>query len=100
MQFTELVSPELAALLEARGILEATPIQEQTLPHTLEGRDLIGRARTGTGKTLAFALPILSKLTPSRDRGRGPRAIIMLPPANSPSRSARSSPRVAPRSRC
>ncbi len=79
MQFIELVSPELAALLEARGILEATPIQEQTLPHTLEGRDLIGRARTGTGKTLAFALPILSKLTPSRDRGRGPRAIIMAP---------------------
>ncbi|ULH16160.1 DEAD/DEAH box RNA helicase [Deinococcus sp. KNUC1210] len=79
MQFTELVSPELAALLAERGILEASPIQEQTLPFTLQGRDLIGRARTGTGKTLAFALPILSKLTPSRDRGRLPRAIVMAP---------------------
>ncbi len=79
MLFTELVSPELSALLEARGITEASPIQEQTLPHTMEGRDLIGRARTGTGKTLAFALPILSKLTPNRERGRGPRAIIMAP---------------------
>ena len=79
MQFTELVSPELSALLEARGILEASPIQEQSLPHTLAGRDLVGRARTGTGKTLAFALPILSKLTPSRERGRLPRAIIMAP---------------------
>ena len=79
MLFTELVSPELSALLEARGILEASPIQEQTLPHTMQGRDLIGRARTGTGKTLAFALPILSKLTPNRDRGRNPRAIIMAP---------------------
>ncbi|MFC4452763.1 DEAD/DEAH box helicase [Deinococcus sonorensis] len=79
MQFTELVSPELSDLLAARGILEASPIQEQTLPFTLQGRDLIGRARTGTGKTLAFALPILSKLTPSRERGRSPRAIIMAP---------------------
>ncbi|GGJ81420.1 DEAD/DEAH box helicase [Deinococcus aquiradiocola] len=79
MQFTELVSPELSALLEARGILEASPIQAQSLPHTLAGRDLVGRARTGTGKTLAFALPILSKLTPSRERGRLPRAIIMAP---------------------
>ena len=79
MQFTELVSPELVALLAERGILEASPIQEQTLPFTLQGRDLIGRARTGTGKTLAFALPILSKLTPSRERGRLPRAIVMAP---------------------
>ncbi|AZI42232.1 DEAD/DEAH box helicase [Deinococcus psychrotolerans] len=79
MLFSELINPELAARLEAQGITEATPIQVESLPHTLAGRDLIGRARTGTGKTLAFALPIIQSLEPSRERGRTPRALIMAP---------------------
>ncbi|PJI52159.1 hypothetical protein CTI14_47095, partial [Methylobacterium radiotolerans] len=45
----------------------------------MQGRDMIGRARTGTGKTLAFALPIISKLEPSRERARLPRAIVIAP---------------------
>ncbi|OLV19825.1 DEAD/DEAH box helicase [Deinococcus marmoris] len=79
MNFDQLIAPELAARLAERGIIEATPIQEDSLPQTLEGRDLIGRARTGTGKTLAFALPIISKLEGSRERGRLPRAIVITP---------------------
>ncbi|GGM09370.1 DEAD/DEAH box helicase [Deinococcus aerophilus] len=79
MNFDQLIAPELAARLAERGITEASPIQEASLPQTLEGRDLIGRARTGTGKTLAFALPIISKLEGSRERGRLPRAIVITP---------------------
>ncbi|MVN86014.1 DEAD/DEAH box helicase [Deinococcus sp. HMF7620] len=79
MNFDQLIAPELAARLHERGITEASPIQEASLPHTLEGRDLIGRARTGTGKTLAFALPIIQKLEPSRERARLPRAIVVAP---------------------
>ena len=84
MNFDQLIAPELAARLAERGITEASPIQAESLPHTLSGKDLIGRARTGTGKTLAFALPIIMKLTGpdgsvSRERGRAPRAIIVAP---------------------
>lgn len=48
--------------LEALGYQTPTPIQAQTIPHLLEGRDLVGQAQTGTGKTAAFALPLLSKI--------------------------------------
>lgn len=79
MNFDQLIAPELAARLAERGITEATGIQVESLPLTLAGKDLIGRARTGTGKTLAFALPIIQKLEPSRERGRLPRAIVVAP---------------------
>ncbi|WP_412028525.1 DEAD/DEAH box helicase [Deinococcus yunweiensis] len=79
MNFDQLIAPELAARLAERGITEATSIQVESLPQTLAGKDLIGRARTGTGKTLAFALPIIQALAPSRERGRLPRAIIVAP---------------------
>ncbi|WP_291429644.1 DEAD/DEAH box helicase [Deinococcus sp.] len=79
MNFDQLIAPELAARLAERGITEASPIQAESLPHTLQGRDMIGRARTGTGKTLAFALPIITKLEASRERGRLPRAIVVAP---------------------
>ncbi|GMA17549.1 DEAD/DEAH box helicase [Deinococcus metallilatus] len=79
MNFDQLIAPELAARLAERGITEASPIQAESLPHTLAGKDLIGRARTGTGKTLAFALPIIQNLEPSRERGRLPRAIVIAP---------------------
>ncbi|WP_261664012.1 DEAD/DEAH box helicase [Deinococcus sp. Marseille-Q6407] len=79
MNFSELIAPELAARLAERGITDASPIQQESLPHTLQGRDLIGRARTGTGKTLAFALPIIQSLEPSRERARLPRAIVVAP---------------------
>ena len=49
------------------GITEAFPIQEMTLPIALMGTDLIGQARTGTGKTLAFAIPILQRVISPHD---------------------------------
>ena len=56
-----LSEPVLAAL-EAVGYESPSPIQAATIPHLLEGRDVLGQAQTGTGKTAAFALPVLSKI--------------------------------------
>jgi len=50
------------------GFEEATPIQEKTIPLAMEGRDLIGQAQTGTGKTAAFGLPLVHKISPNEDR--------------------------------
>ena len=69
MTFEELnLAPELLAALTSCGYTEPTPIQTQAIPHLLAGRDLIGSAQTGTGKTAAFVLPALQRLA-----GRGPR---------------------------
>jgi ATP-dependent RNA helicase RhlE len=62
--------PSIMAGIEALGFEEPTPIQEQAIPPVLEGRDIIGLAQTGTGKTAAFVLPILQKLV------EGPRGSI------------------------
>jgi ATP-dependent RNA helicase RhlE len=56
-----LVAPILKAL-ETEGYITPTPIQEQSIPHILRGKDLLGCAQTGTGKTAAFAIPILQNL--------------------------------------
>ena len=60
--------PELERAVRDSGYSEPTPIQSQAIPQLLEGRDLLGCARTGTGKTAAFALPILQHLAGSRRR--------------------------------
>ena len=76
-QFSELDLP--AALLRAVqdvGYETPTPIQSRTLPPLLEGRDLLGHAPTGTGKTAAFALPILAKLDLN---ARGVQALVLAP---------------------
>ena len=65
--------------LDQKGFTTPTPIQQESLPHSLQGRDILGQARTGTGKTLAFALPIANGLEPDRSRGRSPRAFILAP---------------------
>ncbi|MFO7778676.1 MAG: DEAD/DEAH box helicase [Nitriliruptoraceae bacterium] len=70
------VHPALCDALEAGGITHPFPIQELTLPLALEGHDLIGQARTGTGKTLAFGLPLLQRLAP--DRGQT-QALVIVP---------------------
>ena len=63
MQFQDLqLRKEILQALEARGYTEPTPIQEQSIPHILAGKDIIGSAQTGTGKTAAFALPTLQLL--------------------------------------
>lgn len=58
--------PETLKALEAMGISEPTPIQQQTLPLLLGGKDVIGQARTGSGKTLAFAIPAVQAIDPRR----------------------------------
>ena len=75
-----LAEPILRAL-QARNHNKPTPIQAQAIPALLAGRDMLGIAQTGTGKTAAFALPILDRLSqrPSRAKGRGPRALILAP---------------------
>ena len=63
MKFNELnLSAELLAEVDKPGFVEASPIQEQTIPLALEGKDVIGQAQTGTGKTAAFGLPTLEKI--------------------------------------
>src|SRR5262245_61826272 len=71
------LGPVLLKALQQYGYQEPTPIQEQALPLALSGRDLIGCAQTGTGKTAAFALPILNKLHP-KSSGKT-RALILTP---------------------
>jgi len=71
------LNPSIAASIKAMGYVEPTPIQVQALPAVLEGKDVMGQAQTGTGKTAAFVLPILQRLL---NRPRGPvRALIIAP---------------------
>ena len=65
----------------SEGYVTPTPIQEQCIPHLLEGRDILGSAQTGTGKTAAFALPLLQRLdaTSRRPAAGTPRALILAP---------------------
>ena len=63
MNFTELgLDPKILKAIEELGYIEPTPIQEMAIPPILEGRDLVGSAQTGTGKTAAFALPAIHRL--------------------------------------
>ncbi len=73
--------PELQQAVAAAGYITPTPIQEQCIPHLLEGRDLLGRAQTGTGKTAAFVLPLLQRLAAREcpPRMGTPRALILAP---------------------
>jgi superfamily II DNA/RNA helicase len=80
--FADLGVPStLTALLTARGITEPTPIQAATLPDSLAGRDVLGRGRTGSGKTYAFLLPLVARLTASHRPAKPgrPRALILAP---------------------
>nr|WP_233448077.1 DEAD/DEAH box helicase [Streptomyces venezuelae] len=88
--FRELgILPETAEALEAVGIVNPFPIQEMTLPVALSGTDVIGQAKTGTGKTLGFGLPILERVTVPTDVEAGrakpeqltdaPQALVVVP---------------------
>jgi superfamily II DNA/RNA helicase len=70
---------EISDALENSGYEKPTEIQETIIPHILNGRDILGIAQTGTGKTAAFLLPILSLLTKGRTRARMPRCVILEP---------------------
>jgi ATP-dependent RNA helicase DeaD len=73
------LSPELVATLSALGYEEPTPIQQEAIPAILDGRDVLGQAATGTGKTAAFALPMIQRLS-AKDRPRGSISALVLVP--------------------
>jgi superfamily II DNA/RNA helicase len=75
------VPASLTAVLASSGITIPTPIQAATLPDSLAGRDVLGRGRTGSGKTYAFLLPLLTRLVASKNprQSRKPRALILAP---------------------
>ncbi|MDP2621484.1 MAG: DEAD/DEAH box helicase [Hyphomicrobiales bacterium] len=80
MNFSELgLSPKVLDAVAAAGYETPTPIQEQAIPLALQGRDVLGIAQTGTGKTGAFALPMLTRLEAGRARARMPRTLIVEP---------------------
>lgn len=73
------ISEETVKLLKARGVNFLFPIQAKTFHHVYSGKDLIAQARTGTGKTFSFAIPLIEKLQgglQERKRGRAPQVTV------------------------
>ncbi len=80
MAFKDLgLSAKVLSAVETAGYETPTPIQEQAIPVALEGRDVLGIAQTGTGKTASFTLPMLTRLETGRARARMPRSLILEP---------------------
>ena len=73
------LAPELIETLSELGYEEPTPIQREAIPPLLAGRDLLGQAATGTGKTAAFALPLLQRLGRTRPVPLQPRVLVLVP---------------------
>nr|XP_058908665.1 nucleolar RNA helicase 2 isoform X3 [Kogia breviceps] len=76
------ISEETIKLLKARGVTFLFPIQAKTFHHVYSGKDLIAQARTGTGKTFSFAIPLVEKLKgelQDRKRGRAPQVLVLTP---------------------
>ncbi len=80
MSFADLgLSPDVVKAVTDAGYIDPTPIQEQAIPQVLMGRDLLGCAQTGTGKTAGFTLPMIDILANGRARARMPRSLILEP---------------------
>jgi superfamily II DNA/RNA helicase len=80
MGFADLgLSPEVLKAVEDAGYTEPTPIQAQAVPHILMGRDVLGTAQTGTGKTAGFTLPMIDILAAGKAKARMPRSLILEP---------------------
>ncbi len=80
MSFDSLgLSQNILRSIHAEGYTSPTPIQEQAIPAAMNGRDVIGCAQTGTGKTAAFVLPMLNRLSKSKRPNRVPRALVITP---------------------
>ena len=80
MKFSDLgLSSQILKSIEVAGYTEPTPIQQKAIPIILQGRDVIGCAQTGIGKTASFALPMIDILASGRARARMPRALILEP---------------------
>jgi superfamily II DNA/RNA helicase len=73
------LSAKVLAAIEAAGYANATPIQAQAIPVAVTGRDVLGIAQTGTGKTASFVLPMITRLETGRARARMPRSLILAP---------------------
>ena len=73
------LSPEVLRAVADAGYTTPTPIQEQAIPIVLQGRDVLGIAQTGTGKTAGFTLPMIDKLAAGRSKARMPRSLVMEP---------------------
>jgi len=73
------LDPRVLQAVTESGYVTPTPIQVQAIPHALEGRDVLGIAQTGTGKTGAFVLPMLCALSKGRARARMPRSLVLAP---------------------
>ena len=79
-KFSELkLNPKVLKAIDEAGYESPTPIQEGAIPPALEGRDVLGIAQTGTGKTASFTLPMLSLLARGRARARMPRSLVLCP---------------------
>ena len=79
-KFNELnLNPKVLKAIEEAGYETPTPIQEGAIPHALEGRDVLGIAQTGTGKTASFTLPMITLLARGRARARMPRSLVLCP---------------------
>ncbi len=80
MSFDQLgLRTELLKAIESKGYISPTPVQAMAIPVILDGQDVLARAQTGTGKTDAFALPIVEILSRSKNRDRQPRALVLAP---------------------
>ena len=73
------VPEAICSALADHGITDAFPIQEMTLPIALGGQDLIGQAKTGTGKTLGFGIPLLARTEPGKGAPNAPQALVIVP---------------------
>src|SRR5471032_2023937 len=73
------LDPQIVAALTLLGYEDPTPIQRETIPALLAGRDLLGQAATGTGKTAAFALPLLQRLSTTRPVSLRPALLVLVP---------------------
>ncbi|MCP4249178.1 MAG: DEAD/DEAH box helicase, partial [bacterium] len=71
------LGPAIQRGIREIGFVEPRPIQMQTIPAALDGRDILGLAQTGTGKTAAFALPLLHRIL--SEKRRGPQALVLAP---------------------
>ncbi|WP_170348926.1 MULTISPECIES: DEAD/DEAH box helicase [Ruegeria] len=79
-KFNELnLNPKVLKAIEEAGYESPTPIQEGAIPPALEGRDVLGIAQTGTGKTASFTLPMITMLARGRARARMPRSLVLCP---------------------
>jgi len=80
MSFEKLnLRPDILKAVKSRGYTEPTPIQAQAIPAVLEGRDVLAGAQTGTGKTAAFALPVLELLSKQGQAKKNPRVLVLTP---------------------